>query len=106
MKEKGVTTIVLVTIVVVAIAVTGAAVYLVKGGKVSTGEGKTGEEGEIGVNYVPGDVIVGFHDNVSEEEANALVESYGLTWESHFPTMFSYWVEVLSGSPRDFMYYR
>lgn len=49
--------------------------------------------------YVPGDVIVGFYDNVTEDEATALVESYGLSWESNFPKMFSFWVKVLAGSP-------
>jgi len=61
------------------------------------------QELELG-NYVPGDVIVGFHDNVSEEEANALIESYNLVWESHFPKMFSYWVKVSSGYPEYFIY--
>lgn len=60
------------------------------------------QELELG-NYVPGDVIVGFHDNVSEEEANALIESYNLVWESHFPKMFSYWVKVSSGYPEYFI---
>lgn len=37
--------------------------------------------------YILGDVVIGFYDNASEEEANALIESYGLTWE-YYPQMF------------------
>ncbi|MDC3343961.1 protease complex subunit PrcB family protein [Pseudomonadales bacterium] len=40
----------------------------------------------------PGEISVGFYDDVTEDEANALVESYGLTWEPHFPKMFSFWI--------------
>jgi hypothetical protein len=43
--------------------------------------------------YLPGDVIVGFNDNVTEEEANLFFESYNLEWESHFPKMFSIWAD-------------
>ena len=53
--------------------------------------------------YVPGDVIVGFYDNVTEDEASTLIESYGLSWESHFPNIFSFWVKVLTGSPEDYI---
>ena len=52
-----------------------------------------------GDSYVPGDVIVGFNDNVTIEEAGDLINSYNLTWEPG-----SYWdllkwgvVKVVSG---------
>jgi hypothetical protein len=49
--------------------------------------------------YVAGDVIVGFREDVTEEQANAMFASYGLGWESHFSRLFAYWVEVMSGDP-------
>ncbi len=52
---------------------------------------------------MPGEVIVGFDDKVTEDEVNALINSYGLTWESEFPDTFGFWVEVLSGSPDDYI---
>lgn len=39
--------------------------------------------------YVPSNVIVGFHENVTEEEAIKLFDSYGLKFKSNFPKMFS-----------------
>jgi len=57
--------------------------------------------GNLPNDYVSGEVIVGFNDEVTEEEVDNLIKSYNLSWESHFPTMFSYWVKVLSGSPAD-----
>lgn len=50
-----------------------------------------------------GEVIVGFHEEVSLEQVNALMESYGLIWRSYFPTMFSYWIRVLTGTPEDYI---
>lgn len=33
--------------------------------------------------YVPGNIIIGFYDNITEDEANALIfERYGLNWKS------------------------
>ena len=54
-------------------------------------------------NYVPGNIIVGFYDNTTEDEAIALVESYGLSWEPLSPKLFSFWVKVLMGSPEDYI---
>ena len=34
-------------------------------------------------NYVKGEIIIGFYDNVSEEEAIKLIESYNLKWSEH-----------------------
>ena len=47
--------------------------------------------------YVAGDVIVGFHDTVTEAQADAMFATHRLTWESSFPRDFSFWVEVESG---------
>lgn len=47
-----------------------------------------------GPNYVPGEILVGFYDSVSLEQADALVHSYNLSWEQHFPTSVSVWLEV------------
>ncbi|MDQ1254060.1 MAG: hypothetical protein QG646_3280 [Euryarchaeota archaeon] len=57
--------------------------------------------GNLPNDYVSGDVLVGFFDEVTEEEVDNLIKSYNLSWESHFPTMFAYWVKVLSGAPAD-----
>jgi hypothetical protein len=47
---------------------------------------------------IPGQIIVYFRDGVSEAEAGELVDSYGLSWEPHFPVMSSYQVIVSSDS--------
>jgi len=57
--------------------------------------------GNLPNDYVSGQVIVGFIDEVTKEEVDNFIQSYNLSWVSHFPTMFSYWVKVLSGSPAD-----
>ncbi len=54
--------------------------------------------GGTGPGYVRGVVLVGFYDNVTLEQANSLVESFGLTWENHFPTSFAAWIEVSSNA--------
>ena len=51
--------------------------------------------------YVPGDVLVGFHDDVDEQQADAMVASHGLRWTSYFSKMFFVWVEVVSGDPAE-----
>jgi len=51
--------------------------------------------------YVAGDVIVGFYDNVDEQEADAMFTRHGLTWTSGFSKNFSVWAEVVSGSPAE-----
>jgi hypothetical protein len=51
-----------------------------------------------GLTYVPGEIIVGFYDWVTLEQANDLVQSYNLTWEDSFPTSHSVWLEV-DGDP-------
>ncbi|MBN1696734.1 MAG: dockerin type I repeat-containing protein [Spirochaetales bacterium] len=48
--------------------------------------------------YVPGEIIVGFLDEVTLEEADELVASFDLEWEQHFPESFSIWLEV-DGDP-------
>ena len=53
--------------------------------------------------YKPGEVIVGFHDNVTEDQACALIKSYGLSFEGEFEKTFSFWVKVLKGSPKDYI---
>ena len=45
-------------------------------------------------NYVPGEIIVGFYDWVTLEEADNFIRSFELTWDEHFPTSFSIWMEV------------
>jgi hypothetical protein len=45
-------------------------------------------------NYVPGDVIVGFYDTVTLEQADNLIDAYNLSWEPHFPTSWGVWLEV------------
>tara|TARA_Y100000310_G_scaffold268817_1_gene281671 strand:+ start:683 stop:1390 length:708 start_codon:yes stop_codon:yes gene_type:complete len=40
-------------------------------------------------NYVRGEILVGFHENVTESEADSLIDSLGLRWESKFPKLFS-----------------
>lgn len=51
--------------------------------------------------YVPGEILVGFTDDTSEDEADALIKSYGLTWEPQFQKSFSYWAEVENGLLED-----
>ncbi|MEW6380387.1 MAG: META domain-containing protein [bacterium] len=50
---------------------------------------------------VPGEIIVVFIEDATEEDADNLVKSHSLSWRSNFPAMFSYWVKVLNGSPAD-----
>jgi len=38
--------------------------------------------------YVKGQILVGFNESVTEDEANSLIESYDLSWESKFPVLF------------------
>lgn len=47
--------------------------------------------------YAAGEVLVAFHEGVSEQQANALFESYGLMWEPQFSRPFYFWLEVTSG---------
>jgi hypothetical protein len=42
--------------------------------------------------HIQGEITVGFYDNVSKEEANALIESYHLTWEPDI-----YWENLKCG---------
>lgn len=35
-------------------------------------------------NFVMGELLVGFHNDVTEQNAQSLIESYGLIWESRF----------------------
>jgi len=44
---------------------------------------------KAGQDFVAGDVLVGFGDNVTEEQAIAMFDSVGLKFESQFPKMFS-----------------
>jgi hypothetical protein len=47
--------------------------------------------------YAPGEIIVGFYDNVTKNEANALVESHNLTWRTvNFPETFDFWVKIVT----------
>ena len=52
--------------------------------------------------YVPGVILVGFIEDITEEEANALVQSYGLSWESRFSKSVGAWIKVTKGSPEDY----
>jgi hypothetical protein len=54
------------------------------------------------LNYVPGDVLVGFYDTVTLEQANNLIQSYNLTWNENFPTTFAVWLEV-SNNPEAYI---
>lgn len=69
--------------------------------KAAAGDGLTDNGSSL--NYVLGEILVGFNDNVTEEEADNLVKSYGLTWTSHFSKLFSYWVKVIRNSEIDYM---
>tara|TARA_Y100000310_G_scaffold327616_1_gene394249 strand:- start:51 stop:710 length:660 start_codon:yes stop_codon:yes gene_type:complete len=40
-------------------------------------------------NYVRGEILVGFHENVTESEVDSLIDSLDLRWESKFPKLFS-----------------
>ena len=48
--------------------------------------------------YAPGRIIVGFKDDVSEQDADNLIKSHKLSWTSDFPTTFFFWVKVVGGS--------
>lgn len=50
-----------------------------------------------------GEILVAFEDTVSVQQANSLIQSNGLIWESHFPTTFRWWVKVTSGLPSDYI---
>jgi hypothetical protein len=52
-------------------------------------------------NYVPGEILVGFYDWVTLEEADNVIRSFGLTWEPSFPTSLSIWIEV-EGDPEHY----
>jgi hypothetical protein len=52
---------------------------------------------------VAGEVIVGIRADVSLEQANSWMQSYGLIWVPSFPTTFGCWVKVLSGSPGEYI---
>src|SRR5262245_45350119 len=53
--------------------------------------------------YASGQILITFRDNVSEDDAQRLIESYGLVWLSHFSREFSCWVGVLAGTPADYI---
>src|SRR3989338_2369396 len=53
------------------------------------------------VNYLRGQILVGFNDDVSAAEADSLVKSFGLTWESKFPKLFGIWLEYNSSETSD-----
>lgn len=42
----------------------------------------------VSASFLSGEIIVGFNDSVTEVEADTLVKSFGLTWESKFPKLF------------------
>ena len=49
--------------------------------------------------HVAGEVIVGFHDDVTESQADSMFASHRLKWRSQFARDFAYWVEVEAGDP-------
>lgn len=55
------------------------------------------------LDYVPGEIIVSFNNEVSLEEADNLVNSFNLTWEDHFPTSLSVWMEVEEGEYEEYV---
>jgi hypothetical protein len=44
-------------------------------------------------------VIVGFHDHVTEHQADSMFVAHGLRCKTQFSRLFAYWVEVESGDP-------
>ena len=64
-------------------------------------ESKPAPETPPDTSSVTGEVLVGFREGVSEQEADAMFVAHGLRWESYFSKLFAYWVEVESGDPND-----
>lgn len=53
--------------------------------------------------YIEGEILVGFENYVSLDQADAVVKSYGLNWTPNFPIIFSYWAKVISGTASDYI---
>ena len=51
-----------------------------------------------GEDFVPGEVIVGFKENLQEDEAKAIISSYGLVWKRSLLVPDSAIIEVPSGT--------
>lgn len=47
----------------------------------------------VSASFLNGEILVGFHDNITETEAETMVNSFDLTWESKFPELFGIWAE-------------